>query len=110
MTDVVYLSVGDTTIPFRQYEGDTRAYVRGLEDAFRYLGVDTDVTETVVSMVAEKPQQVQKAFLLRVTGMRQVDIAEMIGSNQSSVSRYIQQKCADVRRYLERHVGIPAVT
>lgn len=105
MRDTIFLSVGDTTIPFRQYEGDTAAYVRGLADAFRYLGIDMEVTEDVVGMVAEKPMQVQKAFLLRVVGWRITEIGRELGVQNCTVSKYIQGKCADIKAYLEHRTG-----
>jgi len=103
-TDVILLEVGDTTVPFANHEGDTHAYCRGLADAFRYLGVDTELSETIVDTIGHKPTLVQKVFLLRVVGMKQQEIAETIGTNQQEVSRCIRQRCRDVRAILRRYV------
>ena len=104
MRDMIYLSVGDTTVPFADYEGDTAAYCRGLHDAFRYLGIDSEVSETICHAVGGKPMNVQKVFLLRVAGLKQRDIAEVVGLNQSSVSRDINHACGDVRAILRAYV------
>lgn len=104
MKDIVLLSVGDTTIPFAEYEGDTAAYCRGIKDAFGYLGIDSDVSEAVCKSMAGKQQLVQKVFLLRVVGMKQRDIADLVHTNQQEVSRCIRHKCQDIRRILREYV------
>lgn len=104
MRDVIYLSVGDTTIPFRDYHGDTRAYCLGLRDAFRYLGLDAEVSERLLECIEEKPVIVQKVFLLRVGGLRQREIARLVGLDQSNVSRSISHGCEDVHELLRSWV------
>ncbi|MBU0959844.1 MAG: hypothetical protein KKB31_07895 [Nanoarchaeota archaeon] len=109
MRDLIYLSMGDTTVPFTDYEGDTRAYCEGMRAAFDYFGVDTDITEMIVGQMEQKPQPVQKVFFLRILGLRQIDIAKLAGVHQSNVSRYLRHKCLDIRRILERAVGAEPV-
>jgi predicted XRE-type DNA-binding protein len=104
MKDVVMLEIGDTTIPFGEYEGDTAAYCRGIQDAFRYLGVDSDVSQSILSRMTGKSMAVQKMFLLRLAGFKQKDIAERVGMCQQTVSKYIGQKCDDVREILRDYV------
>lgn len=104
MKDVVYLSVGDLRVPFVEYEGDTRAYCRGIIAAFNYLGVDSDITEMVTESLSHKPQRVQKVFLLRIAGVKQDEIAKMTGVTQPTVSRDISQRCGDIRDYLRSRV------
>lgn len=104
MRDLIYLSIGDTTVPFADYEGDTAAYCRGIHDAFRYLGIDSEVSESICHTIEEKPLTVQKVFLLRVAGLKQRDIASVVGLHQSSVSRDIHHACEDVREILRSYV------
>lgn len=103
-TDTILLEVGDTTVPFANYEGDTRAYCRGLADAFRYLGVDTELSEAIVDTIGQKPTLVQKVFLLRVLGLGTGRIAGMTGIPSRSVRRYAHDRVADVRELLRAYV------
>jgi DNA-directed RNA polymerase specialized sigma24 family protein len=100
MRDVIYLSVGDTAVPFRDYEGDTNAYCLGLRDAFRYLGLDAEVSERLLECIEEKPVIVQKVFFLRVAGKRTGEIATMTGIPGRSVRRYAHKDVEDVRQIL----------
>lgn len=104
MPDMIYLSIGDTYVPFAEHEGDTRAYCRGVQDAFRYLGIDSDVSEAIVETLETKPMLVQKVFLLRVAGLKQKDVAEILHIDQGSVSKCISRKCSDVRSLLRKYV------
>ena len=109
MRDMIYLSVGDTTVPFADYEGDTAAYCRGLHDAFRYLGIDSDVSETICQVVGEKPTNVQKVFLLRVLGLRTGAIADLTHIPGRTVRRYAHERIEDVRKILRAYVKpVPA--
>lgn len=100
MKDVVYLAIGELRVPFGEYEGDTLAYCRGIQDAFRYLGIDSDVSEAILDRLEQKPQRVQKAFLLRIAGKTEGEIAYLTGVCQQTISKDIRHRCADVRQVL----------
>lgn len=100
MKDMVYLSLGDTNVLFGEYEGDTRAYCEGMRAAFNYLGIDSEVSEQIVTKMEAKPTKVQRVFMLRILGLGTGTIAALTGIPGRTVRRYAHERVDDVRQIL----------
>ena len=73
-------------------------------------GISLSLIYDIVAMMEQKPLRVQRAFLLRLQGKTQQEIADEIGVPRRTVSRLLSRDCADVSKKIQESCMIVAKT
>ena len=64
-------------------------------------GISLSLIYDIVAMMEQKPLRVQRAFLLRLQGKTQREIADEMECDQATVSRMFDRDCADVSKKIQ---------
>ena len=65
--------------------------VAEIRQALYQSGISLSLVHEIVALVETKPLRVQRAFLLRVQGKTQQQIADEMGVNQRTAGRWFQR-------------------
>ena len=64
-------------------------------------GISLSLIYDIVALMEQKPLRVQRAFLLRLQGKTQQEIADELGVNQRTIGRWMSHDCADVSKKIQ---------
>lgn len=72
-----------------------------IREALYESGISLSLVYEIVALMEQKPLRVQRAFLLRLQGKTQQEIADKVGVSQQRVQAYFAENLADVCKEIQ---------